>query len=61
MKYYWILYKTKDITGNTTSSIHPMEWMLKANRLVEDTETFSEYILLDWKEITKEEYDLWNS
>ena len=50
-KYWYALWRRKDQgSGNETMSVmtkHPFEWR------------DDDIVLLDWKEITKWEYDLW--
>lgn len=55
-KYYWILVEVYSYEGNYTESFvenkHPFSVM--KDRSSNDT-------LLNWKEITKEEYELYNT
>lgn len=58
-KYYWILYQEKSTEGNfvrnTIEETHPFFWIKDMNDYyLENTK----FILLNWKEITKEEYEL---
>lgn len=61
MKYYWILIKetclTGELTYDTVISKHPFTWRIQA--LTPQMPDLS-ILILNWKEITKEEYDLYN-
>lgn len=49
-KYYWILYYDNKNYKNICSTIHPFNFIYK-----------TEYILLEWKRITAEEFNLWEN
>lgn len=60
-KYYWILIKETSLTGELTReliiTVHPFIWRQKVNPQLPDLSI----LILNWKEITKEEYELWNN
>jgi len=47
-KYYWVNYLYNGEHHNTCTTIHPFAFVYK-----------TEYILLDWKRITAEDFNLW--
>jgi len=56
MKYYFIsfIYGASEKTlENNVINEHPLEWQKSANKSYP-----GQYILKDWKEITKEEYEM---
>lgn len=60
-KYYWISVKEKSFTGafeyDKVIDVHPFTWrhQQKEQYLPE-----RQFLILNWKEITKEEYKLYN-
>ncbi len=53
--YYFILYLSgtfEQVTGNGVTDEHPLDWQMRVNR-----EYPGQYVLLNWKEITIEEYN----
>lgn len=58
---YWILVKETCLTGELTRelviTVHPFTWRQKINPQLPDLSIQ----LLNWKEITKEEYELYNT
>lgn len=60
-KYYWISVKEKSFTGvfeyDKVINVHPFTWrhQQRVQYLPE-----RQFLILNWKEITKEEYDLFN-
>ena len=61
-KYYWILIKEKSFTGefeyDKVIDVHPFIWTHQERNQYLPERTLT---ILNWKKITKEEYDLWNS
>lgn len=62
-KYYWCSYVTEDSRAigsckEIALDRHPFLWVKAVNK----TKGFwnSKYIILNYKEISKEEYNLWN-
>lgn len=57
MKYYWIIYLQNDRTlAEDVSDKHPFVFIEELNNLIAG----EWYALLNWKEITKEEYNIYN-
>lgn len=66
-KYYWILYEIRyrtggRVTGQSTTDKHPFMYINIQDKLcLAQKLPLDEIILLNWKEITKEEYELFKS
>lgn len=61
-KYYWISVKEKSFTGDfeydTVIDVHPFTWRhQQRNQYLPERQ----FLILNWKEITKEEYELYNT
>lgn len=60
-KYYWTLIKETSLTGELTremvGTVHPFTWRQKVNPQLPDLSI----LILNWKEITKEEYELYQT
>lgn len=59
INYYWILYMTS--SGRTIgicTTVHPFKYINDVN-VNEPNQKFGRINLLDWKEITKDEFLLW--
>lgn len=53
-KYYWLVYE-RNGKHNAVTKYHPFEYIKSKNRKMM---AHQKYCLVDWREITKEEYDL---
>lgn len=63
-KYYWCVYAGKDSRGigacnEITLDEHPFKYFKKKNKERNKFWT-AELIIINYKEISREEYDLWN-
>ena len=58
-KYYWLLYLTMtDTYIGICTTVHPFKYVHHANTNATN-QKWHRITLIDWKEITKEEFSLW--
>lgn len=58
-RYYWLLYLTRtDANIDICTTVHPFKYVhyVNANAV---NQKWGKVTLIDWKEITKEEFSLW--
>jgi hypothetical protein len=66
-KYYFISFSYKHKGepgfrfGHSLIDIHPLDWQIEQYKYRENHKGSAEYSLLYWKEISKKEYEKYNS